>query len=157
MPGTVPTGVGQTIFTPPLALLDVVLDEHGPYGEGSHTITDFLTTSAHGLLPAGTWPIGGTYGVVIVATTIPPTWGYALGYDSGGPIGAEGTRYHNRFAQVCIQHQVLGGAFVTVQLEDCHFVQTFIRTEWIPLGGDRFGLHVSPDIAVDVYFMCLLA
>jgi hypothetical protein len=157
MPGVLPVGVGQALISPPIALLDPVLDENGPYAAGDHTITDFLTTTAHGLLPAGTWPIGGTYGVVIVPTTIPATWGYDIGYDSGGPIGAEGYVYENRFAQVVIMHGAISGGFITVEVVNCHLVQTFVPTPFIPLGADRFGLNVSPGVAVDVYFMCLLA
>jgi hypothetical protein len=158
MPGTVPTGVAQFVVTPPISLLTPVLDENGPYATGDHTITDFLTTVAHGLLPAGTWPIGGTYGVLVQPNgTIPITWGARIGWDSGGATGNEGWIYFNRFAQVVVQHQALSGAFLTIQVEDCRALQTYIPTIFIPLGGDRIGLHVEPDVAVDLFFMCLLA
>jgi hypothetical protein len=158
MPGDVPTGVANILVTPPLSTLAPILDENGPYGTGDHTITDFLTTVAHGLLPAGTWPIGGTYGVIVeVNGAIPATWGYDLGYDSGGAVGTEGWRYHNRFAQVVVMHQILGGAFITIQQHDVHSIQDWLPTVFIPLGGDRMGLHVSPGVAVDLFFMCLLA
>jgi len=158
MPGTLPTGVADVLIRPTISVQNAILDENGPYTAGSHTITDFLTTTAHGLLPAGTWPIGGTYGVVVsVNGAIPITWGYSQGYDSGGPVGFEGWRYYNRFAQVVSMHQDLGGAFITIQVEDVHYIQQWIPLIWIPLGGDRLGLHVSPDIAIDLYFMCLLA
>lgn len=158
MPGNVPTGVANVLVTPPISLLTPVLDENGPYTFGSHTITDFLTTTAHGLLPAGTWPIGGTYGVVVqVNGAIPVTLGYSLGYDSGGAVGFEGYRYFERFAQVVVMHQSLSGAFITIQDQDVTHVQEWIPTVFIPLGGDRIGLFVEPAVAVDLYFMCLLA
>jgi len=153
-----PTGVSSLIIAPPIATLRPVLDEHGPFAAGNHTLTDFLTTSAHGLLPAGTWGVGGTYGVVVVPNgPIPATWGYRLGYDSGGAIGTEGWFYENRFAQVVVMHEAIGGGFITVQVVDCHQIQTYVPMPFIPVGGDRIGLNVSPVISVDLFFMCLLA
>ena len=153
----VPTGVAQFLVTPPLSTLRPVLDENGPYAPGDHTITDFLTSGV-GLLPAGTWGIGGTYGVLVqLSGAIPSTWGFSKGYDSGGPVGIEGNYYYNRFAQVVIMHQVIGGAYVTIQIEDIHYIQQYVPTIFIPLGGDRMGLHVTPDVSVDLFFMCLLA
>ena len=158
MPGTVPTGVGSVIISPPLALLRPILDEHGPFTTGDYTITDFLTTTSHGLLPAGTWPIGGTYGVVLqVNGAIPITWGYDIGYDSGGALGAEGWVYHERFCQLVVMHEAIGGAFLTVGITELHEIQRYVPLSWIPVGGDRLGLHVEPGVAVDLFFMCLLA
>jgi len=158
MPGTQATGVANILVSPPIALLRPVLDENGPYSFGSHTITDFLTTTSHGLLPAGTWPIGGTYGVVVQPNgSIPATWGFDIGYDSGGAIGNEGDIYENRFAQVVIMHQAIGGGFITIEQVDIHQVQQFVPTPFVPVGGDRLGLFVSPGVAVDLFFMCLLA
>ena len=154
----VSTSVGSVIIGPPIALLRPVLDENGPFTAGSHTITDFLTTVAHGVLPAGTWPIGGTYGVLVQPNGVIPTaWGSTVGYDSGGAIGDEGVVFENRFAQVVVMHQAIGGAFVTVLQQDCRLLQTYIPTPFVPLGGDRIGLHVSAGVAVDLFFMCLLA
>lgn len=153
-----PVGVSSLILSPPIALLTPVLDEDGPFAAGDHTLTDFLTTVSHGLLPAGRWGIGGTYGVLVQPNgAIPATWGYTQGYDSGGAIGIEGWFYFNRFAQVVVMHQSLSGAFITVQVQEAHQIQSYIPTAFIPLGGDRIGLNVSPDIAVDLYFLCLLA
>lgn len=153
-----PTGVAQFVVTPPLSLLAPIRDENGPYATGDHTITDFLTTTAHGVLPAGTWPIGGTYGVLVQPSgTIPATWGFDQGYDSHGAVGFEGWRYENRFAQVVVMHQTLAGPFITIQIEEAHYIQTYIPMIFIPLGGDRIGLNVSPSVSVDLFFMCLLA
>ncbi len=154
----VPTGVADVLIRPPLALQTPIRDEHGPYSAGNHTITNFLTTTTHGLLPAGTWPIGGTYGVIAaVSGSIPVTWGYDLGWDNGGSFPWDGLEFENRFCQLVIMHQVLGGAFVVIQRENCHFIQTYIPMIWIPLGGDQIGLNVSPAISIDLFFMCLLA
>jgi hypothetical protein len=158
MPGTVPTTIGSTIIQPAVSLLRPVLDENGPFGFGSHTITDFLTTTAHGLLPAGTWPVGGTYGVIVQPSgSIPVAWGYELGYDSGGSIGAEGWVYENRFAQLIVMHQAIGGSYVTMSVTDCHSLQTYIPMDLVIGGGDRIGLYPSAGVSVDLYFMCLLA
>lgn len=153
----VPTGVVSTLFAPPIGLQSPILDEDGPFTAGDHTITTFLTTTAHGLLPAGTWPIGGTYGVVVLASTIPLPFGYSIGYDSGGPIGGEGYFYFERFAQVVVMHQALGGSYVTVQTQDCNLLQQYIPLSFTPGGGDRIGLHVTTACAVELFFMCLLA
>ncbi len=158
MPGTLPTGVANLLVTPPIALLRPIRDENGPYSFGDYTITEFLTTTTHGLLPAGTWPIGGTYGVMtFLSGAIPTTWGYDIGYDSHGAIGVEGYRYFNRFAQVVVMHEAIGGSFLTIQIQDIHYIQEWVPTVFTPVGGDRLGLHVSPDISVDLFFMCLLA
>ena len=156
MPQT--TGVSSLIVSPPISLLRPVLDENGPFSAGDHNITSFLTTVAHGLLPPGTWPIGGTYGVLVQPNgAIPLTWGYEIGYDSGGAIGNEGFVYENRFAQVVVLHQAIGGGFISVQIADCHLLQNYIPLSFIPVGGDQIGLHVTPGVAVDLYFLCLLA
>jgi len=157
VPGTVPVGVSQLLVNPPIGLMDPIRDEHGAFAAGDHTITDFLTTSAHGVLPAGTWPIGGTFGVIVAPTVFPVTWGYDIGYDSGSPVGFEGWTYENRFAQLVVMHQAISGAFIPVQVVDCFRVQTYIPTAFVPVSGDRIGLHVSPGISVELYFMCLLA
>jgi|SRR6185295_775187 len=157
MPGVLPVGIGQLIASPPIALLDPVLDENGPYGAGDHTITDFVITVPHGILLPGTHPIGGTFGVIIQPTVIPLTWGYEIGYDSTGPIGAEGYVYENRFAQLVVMHGTISGGYVTILTANCHSLQTYVQTPFVALGADRFGLHVSPGISVDLFFMCLLA
>lgn len=158
MPGVLPTGIAQTIAQPPISATRPILDEAGPYGTGDHNLTTFLTTTAHGLLPAGTWPIGGTYGVIVVPNgAIPTSWGVRIGYDSGGALGQEGYQYDNRFAQLVLLHAAIGGFLVPVIYRDCLHLQEYVAWDLVILAGDQLGVHVSPGVAVDLYYMCLLA
>lgn len=151
-----PTGVIDLLAFPPVGSLNPVLDTDGPYAAGDWQLTQFSTTGAF-ILPAGSYQIHGTYGVIVQPVgAIPPTWGYSLGFDSGGAIGAEGWRYYNRFAQLVVQHQVLGGYYATVDSVEIHTLSQLIIWPFRLIGGDQLGLNVSPGITVDLYYLCLL-
>jgi len=149
-------GAVDALTFPPLGLLNPVLDANGPYASGSHTLTSFTTNGAF-LLPAGTYQIHGTYGVLVQPNgAIPVTWGIDYGYDSGGPIGAEGNRYFNRFAQLVAMHQFFSGAFATTEIFEAHRLAETFFWPFRLIGGDQLGLHVTPGVSVDLYFLCIL-
>lgn len=151
-----PTTIIDTVFSAPLGLLNPVLDTGGPYGAGSHERDTFITNGAF-LLPAGTYQVHGTYGVIIVVNgAIPPTWGYAEGFRSGGALSDEGVRYDNKFCQVVPLHQALSGAFIPVSYTDVHYIPFLVEWPFRLAGGDRLGLWVSPGIAIDLYYLCIL-
>src|SRR6476661_5596559 len=105
----VPASAIDILAYPPIGTLNPVLDDNGPYTFGDHTFTTFHTAGAF-LLPAGTYQVHGTYGCIVRPNgEIPITWGYRIGYDSGGAVGFEGWEYENRFAQIVVMHQLLSG------------------------------------------------
>lgn len=141
---------------PPLGLLQPVLDTSGPYATGDHTLVTW-TTSGFGIRPAGTYSVWSTYGVVVVPNgAIPSTWGYSIGWDSGGALGNEGNRYYERFAQLVPQHELITGFWISLDHYDVHYVPDFILWPFRIGGGDRLGLHVEPAISVDLYFLALV-
>lgn len=149
-----PTGVIDTLAMPPLGLLQPILDTGGPYYAGNNE-RDTFTTTGGVLLPAGTYSVTGTYGVVVVVNgAIPVTWGYELGFSSGGAIGSEGVRYDNRICQLVQLHQLFTGVYVATQYLDVHYLPQMMLWPFRLGGGDRLGVYVSPDIAVDLYYLC---
>jgi hypothetical protein len=149
------SGIIDTISFPPLGTLNPVLDTGGPYGFGDHVLTTFVTGGAFAL-PAGTYQVHGTYGVIVVATTIPVTWGQSIGFDSGAALGNEGNRYWNRFCQLVPQHELFSGFWASLEYIDVHYVPQLELWPFRLIGGDRLGLHVEPDTAVDLYYLCVL-
>lgn len=150
------TGVIDSIAFPPLGLLNPVLDTGGPYSFGDHSLSTFTTGGAF-LLPAGTYQVHGTYGVIaVVSGAVPLAWGYDIGYDSGTTIGAEGIRYENRFCQLVPLHQVLSGFYLPVDRLDMHYILDSLLWPFRLVGGDLLGLHVEPGIQIDLYYLCVL-
>lgn len=150
------TGVIDAIAFPPLGTLQPVLDTGGPYYAGSNERDTFTTNGAF-LLPAGTYQVHGTYGVVVVINgSIPITWGYEIGFGSGGAIGDEGWRYDNRICQLVPMHQLFTGVFAPMDYIDVHYLPYMTLWPFRLIGGDRLGLYVSPGIAVDLYYLCVL-
>jgi hypothetical protein len=151
-----PLTVIDGVFTAPLSLLVPVLDAGGPYGFGSHERDTFVAPGGFPLTP-GTYQVHGTYGVIIVVNgAIPPTWGYAEGFRSGGALSDEGVRYDNRFCQAVPLHQALSGVFVPVAYHDVHYIPYLIQWPFALNTSDRLGLYVSPGIAIDLYYLCIL-
>lgn len=150
-----PTGVIDLIAFPPLGTLNPVLDTGGPYGFGDYNLTTFTTGGAFAL-PAGTYQVHGTYGVMVVAASTPVTWGFSIGYDSGSALGNEGNIYENRFCQLAPQHQLFSGFYATLDLIDVHTVPLMALWPFRLIGGDRLGLHVEPSVSVDLYYLCVL-
>lgn len=149
------TGVVDSLAFPPLGSLNPVLDTSGPYAFGDYNLTTFTTTGAF-LLPAGTYQVHGTYGVIVVPATIPAAWGQSIGYDSGSAIGNEGNVYENRFCQLVPQHQLLSGFWASLDYIDVRQVGLMSLWPFRLVGGDRLGLHVEPGTAVDLYYLCVL-
>lgn len=150
------TDIIDTITSPPFASLQQVLDTNGPYAAGDHTLTQFHTDGAF-LLPAGTYGVGGTYGVIVrVNGAIPPGAGFKIGWSDPLSIYVE-DEYEDPICQVVQQHQLpITSAYVTTTLEWVSRLE-----EWIPwnvlLGsGARVGLHVEPNWAVDLFYLCVL-
>jgi hypothetical protein len=152
----VPTGVVDALSTPPFVSLNQVLDTSGPYTAGDHTLTQFTTSGAF-LLPAGTYGVSGTYGVIVQPTTIPPQWGFDIGWnDVSFPI-ASGDEYEPRLAQLCVIHTLpISGARIITQREDIHLVQQLILWPLLIGSAAAIGLHVEPGIVVDLFYMCVL-
>lgn len=145
----------DSLAYPPIGLLKAVLDENGPYVAGNHTIDTFASSDPF-LLPPGPHAVHGTFGAIIqVNGAIPVVEGWADGYDSGGAIGVEGRFYYDRFAQIVLLHQIITGFYVAIQRFELHYLSDVMFWPLRLVGGDRFGLHVEPAIAVDVYFLCL--
>jgi hypothetical protein len=152
------TSIIDTVATPPLASLQQVLDTGGPYGPGSYKLTTFTTNGAF-LLPAGTYGISGTYGVIAqVNGIIPPNAGFDVGWvDPGGIIFASGEVWEPLIGQVNLIHFLpITGAGIITESHDLHRLQeTFL---WPALLGSaaNVGLYVAPNWHVDLYYMCVL-
>lgn len=150
------TDIIDTVASPPLASLQQVLDTSGPYAAGDHTLTNFVTNGAF-LLPAGTYQVNGTYGVIVQASTFPSQAGRTLGWNDAAFPTISGDNYHDRIAQVCLLHTLpITGATIITDTFDAHFTsQLFL---WQPLigAGTRIGLHVFPNWAVELFYMCVL-
>lgn len=146
----------DTVTTPPLASLQQVLDTGGPYGAGSHLRASFHTSGAF-LLPAGTYDVGGTYGVLVqVQGAVPVHAGQTEGFNDGSVVGS-GDRYNRRIAQVCLLHQLpISGAWVITEMHDQFTIQALYLWN-VNLGSPaKLGLHVTPGWSVDLYYMAVL-
>jgi hypothetical protein len=143
------------VFSPSVGWLRPVLDEAGPFGFGDYTLTQF-TSTAGVLLGDPTHNVTGTFGVIVLfAGAFPSTWSIEFGYDSGGALGHEGDRYTPRLAQVVPQHELIGGFFAPLDYVDIVHIPQVVSWPFRPVGGDRVGLHVTPDCSVDLYYLCL--
>jgi hypothetical protein len=154
MPNT--TGLIDALAFPPLGTLLPVLDTGGPYAAGDHSLTTFTTAGA-GLLPAGTYQVHGTYGVIVVPNgAIPVTWGHSTGFDGGGALGNEGDVYENSFCQLVPEHQVLSGFYLPLDRVQINTVPGYMLWPFRLIGGDLLGLHVYPGVSVDLFYLCVL-
>jgi hypothetical protein len=154
VPATV--DVIDSITNVPLASLQQVLDTGGPYGPGSHTLTDFTTAGAF-LLPAGTYPVSGTYGVIVqVNGAIPPESGYMFGWNDAALLPS-GDTYFDRFAQLALLHFLpITGAAVVTQLEDVRTISQLFLWPILLLSPAKIGLWVAPNMHIDLFYMCVL-
>jgi len=154
MPTTV--DIIDAISAPPLASLQQVLDTNGPYGPGDHTLTQFATNGAF-LLPAGSYSVSGTYGVIVqVNGVIPASAGFDIGWNDIS-ILASGDEYEQRIAQLVLLHTlpITGAKVITLQtdintISQCVFYPLLIGT------AATIGLHVSPNWHVDLFYLCVL-
>lgn len=152
------TDIIDAVATPPLASLQQVRDTNGPYSAGSHTLENFHTDGAF-LLPAGTYSISGTYGVIAqVAGTIPAAAGYYKGYvDPAGVIFASGENFLDLIGQVNLLHFLpITGAGIITEFHDLHHLSELFL--WPSLLGSaaKVGLYVGPGWQVDLFYMCVL-
>lgn len=150
-------GIIEQLGTPPLAALQQVLDLGGPYAGGDHVLGTFNTNGAF-LLPAGTYPVAGTYGILVRATTIPVTAGRVIGFNgivSGQDISAD--TYHDRICQIClVSNFPISGAKLVTDTFDVHMATQIYLWESRFATFDSVALHVFPNWAVDLYYMCVL-
>lgn len=136
-------GIIDTITKIPLGLLTPALDGNGPFGHGVHSLT--------------TWKDGGTtrnvsdtFGVVVqVSGAIAPQLGRLLGFDDGGAVNLD--VFQDRIVQVAALHQLLGGAWVADQVQECYYAPQVIR--WVEDLPGKIGLYVGPTWSVDLYFL----
>jgi len=153
MPGA--TALIDTVASPEIGLLRPILDTGGPYYAGSWTF-DTFTTAGAGFLPAGTYPVYRTFGVLVqVNGSIPAGWGYSKGLDSGMALGFEGDWYYNRFCQVVPFRELLSGVLWPLEVNDIHRAADIVRWPFRLVGSSRIGLHVSPGIEIDLYYLCI--
>jgi len=151
-------GIIDSIATPPIASLQQVLDTNGPYGPGSHTLTQFTTGGAF-LLPAGTYPVSGTYGVLLVVNgAIAPRLGFTLGWiGPGGTLTEDASLFHDRICQLVVQHQLpITGAWVTTSEHEMFELAMLTLWQGLVDAPARIGLYVAPTFSVDAFFMCVL-
>lgn len=149
-----PSGVIDQFLHPPLGLLNPVLDDSGPYGPGTSTRSTFSTAGAF-LLPAGTYNVSGTYGIIAVVNgAIPATFGFESGWDDVAYPLTSGIRYAERFAQINVIHTLLSGVAVITQTVDVHQLsQMLIFDVALPA---VIGIWVNPAMAIDLYYLCIL-
>lgn len=150
------TDIIDTVASPPFASLQQVLDTGGPYGAGNHTLTTFHTDGAF-LLPAGTYDVGGTYGVLVrVNGTIPPKEGFKIGWTDPASIYDE-SQWQNPICQIVQQHQLpITSAYVSTTVQWIYTLLTWVPWNVLLGSGARVGLHVEPNWAVDLFYMCVL-
>ena len=152
------TDIIDAISTPPLASLQQVRDTNGPFAAGHYRLSDFHTDGAF-LLPAGTYSVSGTYGVIAQVTgTVPPAAGFQKGWvDPLGVIFDSGEVYHDLIGQVCLLHFLpITGAGIITEQHDLHQLgETFL---WPALIGSAasVGLYVAPNWQIDLYYLCVL-
>ena len=133
----------QGLQNVPIGLLQTKLDGNGPYGLGSHTLTDWLDGAV-------TRSVSDTFGVVVqINGAIAPELGRLVGYDDGVVVNTD--EYELRIVQVVQQHQDLSGAWLVTQLADMFYAPQMIRwTEDLP---GRIGLYVSPTWSIDLFYL----
>lgn len=150
------TDIIDTVATPPLASLQQVLDTNGPFAAGDHTISSFVTNGAF-LLPAGTYQVNGTYGVIVQASTFPAQAGRIFGWNDAAFPTISGDQYLDRIAQVCLLHTLpITGATVITETFDVHLASQLFLWPALIGAGTSVGLHVFPNFAVELFWMCVL-
>lgn len=149
------TGIIDSLATPPLSLLQQVLDDLGPYGAGDVTLSDFHTSGGF-LLPAGTYSVSGTYGVIVQASLFPAIAGRELGWNDATFPTISGDTYFDRIAQLCVLHQLpTTGAYVISSTHDIFLASQLVLWPGLIGGPAKLGLHVFPNFAVDLFYMCI--
>lgn len=144
---SVDVGVVQQFLHPPLGLLRPHLDYRGSYS-GNQTLTIWSD------VPGPTFaslPVSNTFGALIqLDGAIPAGWGWTSGWTD--PLGQyTEDAYEPRLAQVVVQHQLVGGIWVTTQVEE---IVSFPRVVlWDVALPGRIGLLVAPGLAFDLFYL----
>lgn len=150
------TTLVDELVAPPFATLVPVLDLNGPYREGSHTLPSFRSGESF-TLPSGDHDVGGTYGVTVQLNgALPTSMGRKPGWVS--PDGEyDTTRFYDRLVQVVLQHYLpLQGIYVTAGVWDVDMFPLTITWPVLIGSGARVGLYVSPFLAFDLFYLCVL-
>jgi hypothetical protein len=151
-----PTGIIDALTSPPFASLQQVLDTNGPYVAGDYTLTSFTTGGAF-LLPAGTYDLGGTFGVFAEVTAIPAEAGLTFGWNDATEPIISGDRYEDRMLQLCLIRTLpISGAHVITEVHDQFIVAQLYLWPVLLGSATRLGLHVNPGYECDLFFMCVL-
>jgi len=152
----VSTGIIDELSTPPFASLQQVLDTGGPYAAGDHTLVHFTTGGAF-LLPAGTYDIGGTYGVIVQVASIPARAGLTIGWNDGAEPIISGDEYEDRMVQLCLVRTLpLTGAHVITEVHNQYLVSQLYLWPVLLGSATRIGLHVNPGFSCDLFYLCVL-
>jgi hypothetical protein len=151
-----PVGIIDALTSPPFASLNQVLDTNGPYTAGDYTLTNFTTGGAF-LLPAGTYDLGGTFGVLVEVTAIPVKTGLTIGWNDGSEPIISGDEYEQRMVQICLIRTLpISGAHVITEVHDQYLVSQLYLWPVLLGSATRLGLHVNPGFECDLFFMCVL-
>jgi len=140
-------GIVEQFLHPPIGLLTPHLDYRGPYS-GLQTLTQWSSTAG----PIFTdLPVTNTFGVQVnIEGPIPIGWGFTNGWVSTDGLYDESI-YDQRICQLVVQHQFLGGAWITTQVVPIHSFP--LVTMWeVSLPG-RIGLLVAPGLSVDLSYL----
>lgn len=143
----VSSGVIDFFLHPPLGVLTQRLDYFGPYS-GNVTRTQYSSTPGPIFTPIG---VNLTFGVIVQLNgAIPAGWGYTSGWED--PLGLlDENMYDERLCQLVVQHQLIGGAWITTQLLE---VRSFPRLiMWEVAFPGRIGLLVAPGLAFDLFYL----
>lgn len=149
MSNDVTTGLVSYLTHPPIGLVEPRLDGFGPHS-GNKTLTTWSST-----LPpiVSTLPISRSYGCIVqLEGALPPRWSFQQGWVSDDGQYEESI-YFPPIAQLVAQHQFPTGTWVstTVAMID-RFPMLVLWQEAFP---GRLGLHVAPNISIDLFFLVL--
>lgn len=140
-------GVVEQFLHPPLGALTPHLDYFGPY-TGLQTISQWSFTAGPVFTPLN---VSDSFGVqVTINGPIPAGWGFTNGWVSPDTLYDEAI-YDNQIAQVVVQHQFLGGSWVSTQVVPVHSFPIVIF--WEVAFPGRIGLLVAPGLSVDLAFL----
>jgi hypothetical protein len=144
---TIPQGIIDTILHPPIGVLQPFLDYFGPYS-GVQTLTQWSSTAGPIYTPL---PVGDTYGAIVQLNgPIPIGWGFTNGWFS--PDGQyDEAIYENRLLQFVVQHQFLGGTWVTTQMVEIVSIPTVVL--WSEAIPGRIGLLAAPGLSFDLFYL----
>ena len=146
-PTTVAQGLIDFLLHPPYSALQPNLDYLGPYTL-NNTLTTWSITPGPVFL---TRDVRESYGVMMIVNgSIPPNWGFSLGWYSDDGLYDEAS-FDPPLAQLVVQHQFPTGAWITTQRAEMRTTTTALLWD-VALPG-RLGLRVAPNLAVDLFYI----